>query len=129
MALPHGDHRGWRRRRGENAVPLDNLGTDHLDIYFLHSGDFGGNDRYLAGAIDVMRELREQGMIRAIGMRAPHTFAEEWAAGLGRRAVQTTRWLHLVRRVQPNVVKRVGEPSRLRPRTARQRAAVMSPSG
>lgn len=94
--------------RHQCATTLDNLGTDHLDIYFLHSSDFGEHDQYLAGAIEVMRDLREQGLIRAIGMRAPHTFAEQWTTGDNAqddaRAARTTRWLHLFDQIQPNVV-------------------------
>lgn len=90
--------------RRQFATTLDNLGTDHLDIYFLHSSDFGENDQYLAGAVTVMCELREQDLIRAIGMRAPHTFAEQWATGDDARAATTTRWLHLFDQIRPNVV-------------------------
>ncbi len=93
-----------RQMRRQFATTLDNLGTSHLDIYFLHSGDFGDNDQYLPHAIDVMRELREQGLIRAIGMRAPHTFAEQWATGSGSQAGETARWLRLFHAVRPNVV-------------------------
>ncbi len=73
-------------------------------IYFLHSSDFGQDDEYLAGAVLMLRELREQGLIRAIGMRAPHEFAEEWATATGPRAAATTRWLRLFDRIQPDVV-------------------------
>lgn len=90
--------------RRQFATTLDNLGTDHLDIYSLHSSDFGENDQYLAGAIEVMHELREHGLIRAIGMRAPHTFAEQWATGDDARAATTTRWLRLFDQIRPNVV-------------------------
>jgi len=31
--------------RHQLATILDNLGTDHLDVYFLHSSDFGEHDR------------------------------------------------------------------------------------
>ncbi|MBB5159656.1 aldo/keto reductase [Saccharopolyspora phatthalungensis] len=90
--------------RRQFATTLDNLGTDHLDIYFLHSSDFGENDQYLAGAVEVMGELREQGLIRAIGTRGPHAFAEQWATGDDARAATTTRWSHLFDQIRPNVV-------------------------
>lgn len=90
--------------RRQFGATLDNLGTTHLDIYFLHSSDFGQDDEYLAGAVLTLRELREQGLIRAIGMRAPHEFAEEWATATGPRAAATTRWLRLFDRIQPDVV-------------------------
>lgn len=89
--------------RRQFATTLDNLGTDYLDVYHLHSSDFGENDEYLAGAVAVVRELREQGMIRAVGMRAPHTFAEEWATDADPRSAAITRWLHLFDQVRPDV--------------------------
>jgi 1-deoxyxylulose-5-phosphate synthase len=67
------------------ATTLDNLGTSYLDIYCLHSSDFGDNDQYLPDAIEVMRGLREQGLIRAIGMRPLHCFAEQWLPVTDRR--------------------------------------------
>jgi aryl-alcohol dehydrogenase-like predicted oxidoreductase len=67
--------------RRQFATTLDNFGTTHLDVYFLRSSDFGSDDEYLPGAVDVLKELREQGLIRAIEMRAPHAFAEQWADG------------------------------------------------
>jgi aryl-alcohol dehydrogenase-like predicted oxidoreductase len=86
------------------ATTMDNLGTDHLDIYFLHSSDFGQRDRYLSGAVELLDGFREQGLIRSIGMRAPHAFAEQWAKGDGPSAVETARWLHLFYAIRPNVV-------------------------
>jgi len=50
---PHGYHPGHMRRQLEQT--LENLGTDHLDVYSLHHGDFGPDDRYLDGAIEAMR--------------------------------------------------------------------------
>ncbi|MFJ6213726.1 aldo/keto reductase [Streptomyces sp. NPDC092296] len=58
---------------------LDNLGTDYLDAYFLHSSDFGPDDRYFDEAVTALEELRTEGAIKAIGIRAPHAFAKEWA--------------------------------------------------
>jgi aryl-alcohol dehydrogenase-like predicted oxidoreductase len=86
------------------ATTLDNLGTDHLDLYFLHSNDYGHHDQYLPGAIDTLQELRASGAIRAIGMRAPHTFAEEWVTSTRPEAAATARWLHLFHTVQPDVL-------------------------
>ncbi|WP_156993271.1 aldo/keto reductase [Pseudonocardia acaciae] len=86
------------------ATTLDNLATDYLDIYFLHSSDFGPDDRHLDGAVAVMRELREQGLIRAIGLRAPHSFAEQWATSDRPEAAATARWLCLFDAIQPDIV-------------------------
>lgn len=90
--------------RRQFETTLDNLGTDHLDLYFLHSTDFGPADEYLPGAVAALRELREQGMIQAIGLRAPHTFALEWAGGTGPRGAATARWVHLFDQVRPDVM-------------------------
>jgi aryl-alcohol dehydrogenase-like predicted oxidoreductase len=90
--------------RHQLATTLDNLGTDYLDIYHLHCSDFGDGDRYLPGAIDVMAELRGQGLIRAVGMRAPHTFAEQWATSDHPQAAEAARFLHLFHTIRPDVV-------------------------
>lgn len=90
--------------RHQFATTLDNLGTGYLDVYYLHSADFGDDDRYLPGAIEVLKELRAQGRIRAVGIRAPHVFAEEWATGQGPRAKQAARFLHLCQAIEPEVV-------------------------
>lgn len=82
--------------RSQFATTLDNLGTDHLDLYSFHSTDFGENDRFLSGAIEVLRGLREQGLVRSIGMPAPHVFAAERA--------DARRWLSLFDRIRPDVV-------------------------
>ncbi|MCK2245263.1 MULTISPECIES: aldo/keto reductase [unclassified Crossiella] len=86
------------------ATTLDNLDTDRLDVYFLHSTDFGEHDRYLPGAINLLAAWCEQGLIGAVGMRAPHAFAEEWAACPGPRQAETARFLHLFDRIRPNVL-------------------------
>ncbi|WFE60063.1 aldo/keto reductase [Micromonospora sp. WMMD712] len=90
--------------RAQLATTLDNLGTDHLDIYFLHSTDFGPHDRYLPDAVNLMRTWRNEGIIRAVGMRAPHRFAEERAATDRPEAAETRRWLHLFDQVRPDVL-------------------------
>lgn len=63
--------------RRQLETTLENLQTDHLDIYFLHNSEFGPGDAYLDGAIAQMRAFRDQGLIRAIGMRGPHRFAPD----------------------------------------------------
>lgn len=84
---------------------LDNLNIGYLDLYCLHSIDFGPADRHRDDAIETMQDLRGDGLIRAVGMRAPHEFAQEWAADLHHpRAAETARFLHLFDRVQPDVI-------------------------
>ena len=90
--------------RHQFATTLDNLGTDYLDVYYLHSADFGPDDRYLPGAVEFMAELKADGLIRAVGMRAPHEFAQEWAAGQGTRAESAARFLRLFTAIRPDVV-------------------------
>jgi 1-deoxyxylulose-5-phosphate synthase len=92
-----------RQLRHQLATTLDNLKTDHLDLYMVHSQDFGADDRYLGSTIELLNEFRENGLIRAIGMRAPHTFAEQWADE-GPDKAATSRWLHLFHNIQPHVL-------------------------
>lgn len=93
-----------RQLRHQFATTLANLGTDYLDLYVLHSTDFGCEDQYLPGTLQIMQDLRRTGRIRAVGMRAPHTFAEEWSTRPGPRAAATTRWLHLFHQIQPDII-------------------------
>ncbi|SFC16550.1 aldo/keto reductase [Streptomyces aidingensis] len=63
--------------RRQLETTLENLRTDHLDIYFLHNSKFGPEDRYLDGANEQMRAFQREGLIRAVGMRGPHRFATD----------------------------------------------------
>ncbi len=90
--------------RHQFATTLTNLDTDYLDIYHLHSTDFGTGDRYLADAVDIMHSLRAQGRIRAIGLRAPHAFAEQWASVDWPETAHTARWLQLFDAIRPDVL-------------------------
>ncbi|WP_103343900.1 aldo/keto reductase [Amycolatopsis sp. CA-126428] len=90
--------------RRQLATTLDNLGTDYLDIYYLHSTDFGPDDQYLPGVVETMTELRREGLIRTVGMRAPHVFAEHWADSDHPHAAQTARFLHLFHTIRPDVI-------------------------
>lgn len=99
---PHAYHP--EQMRHQFSVTLNNLGSDYLDIYHLHSTDFGPHDRYLSDAIDFVWSLRARGRIRAIGLRAPHNFAEQWAKTDRPEAEQTARWLQLVDHIRPDVI-------------------------
>ncbi|MFC0037288.1 aldo/keto reductase [Actinomadura rayongensis] len=85
---------------------LRHLGIDYLDLYFFHSTDFGEGDQYLARAVKQMRAFVEHGLVRAIGMRAPHTFALEWATGPSHdhRCHEAARFLHLYQKIRPDVL-------------------------
>ena len=63
--------------RRQLETTLENLQTDHLDIYFLHNSNFGDDDQYLDGAIGQMRAFQDEGMVKAVGMRGPHRFATD----------------------------------------------------
>ncbi|MFC0866379.1 aldo/keto reductase [Sphaerimonospora cavernae] len=97
----HPYHPGQIRRQLD--ATLTNLGTDHLDIYFFHSNDFGPADRYLDEAIAQIRHLQQKGLVRAIGMRAPHVFAEQWAHGPS-PSPAALRFLTLFERIRPQVL-------------------------
>jgi methylglyoxal reductase len=81
---------------------LDNLGTDHLDVYFLHNFEFGPDDAYLEPAIEQMRSFRAAGLVRAIGMRGPHRFAlDRLSAPRGARQDKRERFRVVFDRVEP----------------------------
>ncbi|MFI0742770.1 aldo/keto reductase [Streptomyces sp. NPDC021100] len=82
---------------------LENLRTDHLDIYFLHNAEFGENDQYLDGAIDMMRTFQRVGLIKTIGMRGPHRFAtERLTVPKDQRQDKHTRFRYLFDRIRPD---------------------------
>lgn len=49
---------------------LINLKRDHIDLYYLHHGDFGQDARYLEGAAKVLQDLKKEGKIRLVGQSA-----------------------------------------------------------
>ncbi len=49
---------------------LKNLQRDTLDIYYLHHGNFGENDEYLAGAAETLDALVQEGKVRVKGQSA-----------------------------------------------------------
>jgi len=56
--------------RGQIAQSLANLGTDYIDIYYLHNAYFGDNDEYLAGAAEEVHRAKKDGKVRAVGQSA-----------------------------------------------------------
>lgn len=56
------------RRQCEQS--LVNLRREYLDIYYLHHGNFGPQDRYLEVAAETMQALQSEGKIRLIGQSA-----------------------------------------------------------
>ncbi len=49
---------------------LKNLQRDYVDIYYLHHGDFGLNDEWLAGASATLDALVKEGKVRLKGQSA-----------------------------------------------------------
>ena len=91
------------RRQLEQS--LDNLQTDHLDIYAFHHPNFGTNDRWLNTALEAMRTFRNEGLIRAIGMRGPHRFAlDRLTTPLDQRGDKIARFHALFDAVQPDIL-------------------------
>lgn len=91
--------------RRQLTTSVTNLRTDHLDVYAFHSGDSGPGDAHLDDAAATMRQFVDEGLVRAVGMRAPHEFAVEWAAlPHTRRGQQSARFLTLFDRLRPDVL-------------------------
>ena len=94
-----------RHMRRQLEQTLDNLGTDHLDIYALHHPDFGAEDRWLPAAVDAMRTFRDEVLIRAIGMRGPHRFAlDRLTTPPDRRGDKVARFRALFEIVRPDIL-------------------------
>lgn len=68
---------------------LKNLHRDYIDLYYFHHADFGASDALLDDAVAMMRELKREGKIRAVGQSA-YTEAD---------------FLRVVPNVQPDVVQ------------------------
>lgn len=49
---------------------LQNLQREYVDIYYLHHGDFGPNDEWLAGAAATLDALVQEGKVRLKGQSA-----------------------------------------------------------
>ncbi|MFF8617943.1 aldo/keto reductase [Streptomyces sp. NPDC015350] len=105
-----GYHRGTARHaylpsamRRQLETTLENLRTDHLDIYFLHNADFGPDDRYLEKAVAQMRDFQRQGLVTAVGMRGPHRYAtERVTVPKKQRSDKYARFTHLAEKIQPD---------------------------
>ncbi|MBE8523060.1 aldo/keto reductase [Amycolatopsis sp. H6(2020)] len=99
----HGFEPRHMRRQLEQS--LDNLGTDHLDIYAFHHPNFGVDDRWLHPALEAMRTFRDEGLINAIGMRGPHRFAlDRLATTPDQRGDKVARFRALFDIVQPDIL-------------------------
>ncbi|MFD4634844.1 aldo/keto reductase [Streptomyces sp. NPDC058284] len=83
---------------------LDNLDTEYVDLYSLHTLDFGREDRYLHVAIEQLRAFRDVGCVRAIGMPGPPS--PEGAGGPGNAAVsdRQARFRQIFGLLRPDVL-------------------------
>jgi aryl-alcohol dehydrogenase-like predicted oxidoreductase len=77
----------FMRSQCERSLRL--MRTDVLDLYYFHHCDFGPDDRYFDDALATMRELREEGKIRFIGL-------SDWDA---------SKIMRFIERVDPDVVQ------------------------
>ncbi|MFD8560643.1 aldo/keto reductase [Streptosporangium canum] len=99
----HGFEPRHMRRQLEQS--LDNLRTDHLDLYFLHHSNFGPGDRWLEGAVEAMHAFQAEGLIRAVGMRGPHRFARDrLTVPADQRGDKTARFRAVFDMVCPDVL-------------------------
>lgn len=74
---------------------LRNLRRDYIDIYYLHHGDFGEDDRYLEPAVVTMQSLKKEGKIRLIGQSAHKTGHFQKATPLLNPTVLQS-WAHMM---------------------------------
>lgn len=77
----------FMREQAERS--LLNMRTDVIDLHYFHHCDFGPNDMYFDGALEVMLRLREEGKVRFIGL-------SDWDA---------TKIMRFIERVDPDVVQ------------------------
>jgi myo-inositol catabolism protein IolS len=67
-AGPHDHYYHPLQIRRQMEQSLRNLRTDTIDLYYLHHCNFGPDDQYLDDAVALLREFRQQGKIRFIGL-------------------------------------------------------------
>jgi myo-inositol catabolism protein IolS len=75
--------------RSQCERSLRDLRVDVLDLYYFHHCDFGPNDEYFDDALATMRQLREEGKFRFLGL-------SDWNA---------QKILKFIDRVDPDVVQ------------------------
>ena len=85
-------------------MSLRNLSTDYIDIYWFHHLDFGGDQRYLPGAIDRMRSFQREGRVRFVGLRGPHTYSPRRAELAQRSDGPVEDYKSIAEAVVPDVV-------------------------
>jgi aryl-alcohol dehydrogenase-like predicted oxidoreductase len=91
--------------RHQLEMSLSNLRTEYVDIYYLHNFNFGANDVYLDDAIDTLNRLKEEGKIRAKGLRGPHRYAPERLTHGEAPSDKVTKFQAVAEKVEPDVVQ------------------------
>ena len=91
--------------RHQLEMSLHNLGIDYLDIYYFHNYNFGQHDEYLEDAIDTMRRFQDEGLIRFIGQRGPHTYAPDRLQKNIKPIDEYQRFQYIAQLVQPDVIQ------------------------
>jgi methylglyoxal reductase len=90
--------------RHQLEMSLCNLRTDYVDIYYFHNFNFGASREYLDDAVAEMRRFREEGKVKAIGMRGPHRFSLDRAHGtVGQDKYEI--FFSVAEKVRPDVVQ------------------------
>jgi aryl-alcohol dehydrogenase-like predicted oxidoreductase len=77
----------FMREQAERS--LRNMRTDVIDLHYFHHCNFGPDDRYFDGVLEVMHRLRDEGKVRFIGL-------SDWDA---------SRIMRFIERVNPDVVQ------------------------
>jgi len=87
--------------RSECEASLRRLGTDHVDVLFLHtwSRSWGHHDDWF----DAMAALRDEGKIRAIGISIPDEGPADANVPIARRQVEVIQCVHSVIQQEPEV--------------------------
>lgn len=91
--------------RHQLEMSLENLKTDYVDIYYLHNFNFGENNQFLDGAIEAMYRFKEEGKVRAIGLRGPHEYAPNRNSGVNDSATKYNQFILTASLVKPEVIQ------------------------
>ncbi|MEU3640037.1 aldo/keto reductase [Streptomyces albogriseolus] len=85
---------------------LENLGVDYLDVLTLTHTGFGPRDRYLEDARETLQALRDQGDVKAIGLRAPCRLVtgSTVCQSSSRDRESAARFSYLFQRIGPDVI-------------------------
>ena len=75
--------------RSQCERSLRNMRTDRVDLYYFHHCDFGPDDQYFDDALAMMRQLRDEGKVRFIGL-------SDWNG---------SKIMRFIERVDPDVVQ------------------------